>query len=193
MTDIYEKQRDLKAVDTVFGERPMVWQKDPLKDTLSNPKRARALDFYVNPDSRSYGNIKKSLLRAGYKVRIAERFLKQPPLWMKRAVMRSTIISQAETNLLEMTSGDFKNEKIKADMTKFALERLDRDNYGLKSKGELAIEQAEAKKSRVSEEGAAMIEALLQEYSKNRTKIQEIQPDLHNQSQDPLTPTPDGI
>jgi hypothetical protein len=161
--------KDLVSPEKKFeGIRPMVWQKEPLREVEKEPRRRKALEGYVNPESPTYGNIKLSLRRAGYSEGVVQGFLKRPPKWMEKAVLRGSIVDQAEMNLLEMTSHNYPEQRIKADMTKFVLERLDRSNYGLKGKEELEREERMEGKRRISEEGAIMIENLLKEYGRRR-------------------------
>ena len=94
------------------------------------PKQASFLTFYDNPKSETFGNALQSALKAGFKQEYAESISYKMPEWLAENVgtdRRKRIIEKAEKNLEDFMLSE--DERIKSDMTKFALTRLKKEHY----------------------------------------------------------------
>lgn len=92
------------------------------------PQQAEFLGYYLNPKSETYSNAKGSALKAGYSQEYAENITSLMPDWLSENIGRQIkIVEKAERNLEGFM--DSEDEKIKADMTKFALSRLKKESY----------------------------------------------------------------
>jgi hypothetical protein len=108
--------------------------------TIPNPQQEQALSFYKNPNSDTFGNLKQSLLKAGFKESYVTSIYTDKPKWITDNVSNTvSMIQQAEKNLQEYTSEQIdKNDKSKAnldfmkiqlDASKFILKTLGRSKY----------------------------------------------------------------
>lgn len=150
----------------IEGKKGMEWAPEiGDKRVAQDGQRRQVLENYLNPDSESYGDLEKSMVRAGYARGIAAGLSEEPPKWLKQVVRRVQIVEQSEEVLAQFTSAEYQmNDRIKADMARFALERLGRDTYGVKSKEE----REEEKRIGLGEEGKALVEIMLKEYANKR-------------------------
>jgi hypothetical protein len=102
------------------------------------------LDFianYFNPESETFNNAKQSALKVGYTEEYASVMLARKLKWMSDYVSQSEnigrkkrIIEKAENNLETLL--DEEDKRVKADMTKFALSRLKKEDYSEKTETE---------------------------------------------------------
>ncbi len=114
--------------------------------------------YYVDPKSSTFANAYQSAVKAGYSVAYAKQITHQSPKVLSEAVtMHQAMIEKAERNLEDMLTldesepvmtafGPMKNKAtgqpimrrntkimaIKADLSKFVLERLDRKHFSTK-------------------------------------------------------------
>lgn len=101
-----------------------------------DPRQALFLSYYFDQKSKTFSNALQSALKAGYEQEYAETITAQMPKWLSESISEAKIIKKAEKNLdefLEKESEDPIDKKIKADMTKFALERLNKKKYSART------------------------------------------------------------
>jgi len=154
------------------------------------PKRVimsqRMQDFwlhYTSPTSATFDNVYKSAIKAGYKEGYARRdaSVKLVPACKKlmtktqeevdeAAARRVRILTQAEKNIEEYVASspdDPTDKKIKADMTKFASERLGKDHYSTRS------ESVNSSIQLLTVDAREALEAQLRQYLPTTTRIHE--------------------
>ncbi len=113
--------------------------------TDPDPRQALFLSYYLDPKSTTFSNCQQSGLKAGYTEEYAKVITSQLPDWLSSNLKDSKRLQTAEKNLDEFL--DMKTEnirisngeeylstepalvKIKADVTKFTLERLNKEKY----------------------------------------------------------------
>lgn len=98
-----------------------------------DPRQALFLANYLDPKSKTFSNCKRAAIAAGYEEDYAQVLLSKMPTWLSTKVNQNYIVEKAENNLkefVEMSPENTGEMKIKADITKFALERLNRKDYG---------------------------------------------------------------
>lgn len=96
-------------------------------DRLLTPQQEKFLAQYTNPKSETFGNALQSGLKAGYSQEYSENITSQLPDWLSENLGKSKIVKKAEKNLEFLLDSD--DEKIMADMTKFALKTLGKKDY----------------------------------------------------------------
>ena len=90
-----------------------------------DPRQQVFLAAYINPSSNTFSNAKQSALDAGYSLEYANTITAQMPKWLSDNIRLPNILKKAENNVAKFLADDYKeNDKIKADMTKFALSNL---------------------------------------------------------------------
>ncbi len=97
-----------------------------------DPRQSLFLQYYLDPESETFSNAKQSALKAGYEEEYAKRITVDMPEWLSEKLSDVQIIQQAEKNLrefLELEPEDRTDKRIKSDITKFALERLNKRKY----------------------------------------------------------------
>lgn len=99
---------------------------------VPDPRQSLFLSYYLDPKSKTFSNALQSALKAGYEQEYAESITAQMPTWLSESIRDSEIIQRAEKNLSEFLN-DNEDKRIKADMTKFALERLNKAKYSSRS------------------------------------------------------------
>lgn len=95
-----------------------------------DPRQALFLKYYLDPKSETFSNAYRSAVEAGYEHEYAKRILSEDLDWLSENIRYENIIKKAEKNLEEFMSDD--NKKIRSDMTKFALERLNKKKFSLR-------------------------------------------------------------
>lgn len=94
-----------------------------------NPQRLMFKEYYCNPASDTFNLIYESAVKAGFSDSYS-RVLMSPSTdndWVKGIIKNYKLKSKAEINL-EMLL-DSEDEKVKADITKFTLKTLGKDEY----------------------------------------------------------------
>lgn len=112
-----------------------------------DPRQTLFLEYYLDPSSETFSNGYRSALKAGYSEEYAQTITANKSInWLSESVSDEYKLKIAEDNLVEfltmMTNnrGSNKNgeayifedaalKRIKADMTKFVLERLNKKKY----------------------------------------------------------------
>lgn len=122
-----------------------------------DPRQTLFLSYYLDPESETFSNALQSALRAGYEKRYAQNITHAMPTWLAENVGDDYLIKRAEMNLKEFVEMDttqpvvtmvgiVKDEngevvrkenpnlkRIKSDMTKFTLERLNKAKYSART------------------------------------------------------------
>lgn len=106
-----------------------------------DPRQSLFLQYYLDPKSEFFSNALQSALKAGYEQEYAESITSKMPTWLAEAVGDGYLIKKAEANLKEFL--ETASEKVKADMTKFVLERLNKGKYSERRElsGRVQVEQ----------------------------------------------------
>lgn len=93
-------------------------------------RQSTFLKYYFDPKSKTFGKAKASGLKAGYEREYAENIMSIMPDWLSVEIEKrkdKNLIEKAEKNLEIFLDGE--DEKIKADITKFVLTRLNKQKY----------------------------------------------------------------
>ena len=122
-----------------------------------DPRQALFLSYYFDPESDTFSNALQSTLRAGYEKRYAQNITHAMPTWLSEKVGDEYLIKRAEQNLKEFVEMDTRQpvitmvgqlidkdgnpvmkenpnlKRIKADVTKFTLERLNKAKYSART------------------------------------------------------------
>ena len=106
-----------------------------MANTDLTEKQKQFKRYYLMENSRSYGDVVASALRAGFSIKYAEKIHSVEPNWLKSLVRDYKIKENVQNNLEEFTSADYgrddhRREKIKADMTKFIAQTTMPEKYG---------------------------------------------------------------
>lgn len=125
---------------------------------IPDPRQALFLAGYLDPKSQTFGNGLQSALAAGYDENYAKTLTAKMPTWLEEKVRDSYIVQKAEKNLQEFIEMETKNnqttkdgsvfeyddpqlKRIKADITKFALERLAKGKYAQRNENEIKVKE----------------------------------------------------
>lgn len=92
-----------------------------------DPRQALFLKNYLDPKSETFSNAKQSAIKAGYSEDYADTILSKDLDWLSENIRYESIIKKAEKNLDEFM--DEEDTRVRADMTKFALERLRKEKF----------------------------------------------------------------
>lgn len=98
-----------------------------------DPRQSLFLALYLDPKSETFSNAFQSALKAGYEKEYAVVLTGQMPAWLSEKLKDNQLIAQAEKNLKEFTEMDPGRDsrwgKIKADISKFVVERLNKEKW----------------------------------------------------------------
>ena len=97
-----------------------------------DPRQIKFLELYLDPNSETFANAYKSAMDAGYKREYAENITKLLPKWLSDNIGDVQLVKKALKNLKEFLD-EKKDKKIKADITKFVLERLHKKKFSTKT------------------------------------------------------------
>src|SRR3989304_8600320 len=98
-------------------------------------KDKRQIDFlayYLNPKSPTFSNAYQSAKKAGYTHEYANSITALAPEWLSEAMGNQKMVKKAEKNLDEFLGFGNKDKdklKIKADISKFVAERLNKNKW----------------------------------------------------------------
>lgn len=95
--------------------------------TAPDPRQQLFLKYYLDPKSKTFSNSYQSALKAGYEDEYAKVVLSKDLDWLSSIIKDEHLIKKAEKNLDIFLDGE--DEKIKADITKFVLTRLNKQKY----------------------------------------------------------------
>ena len=117
---------------------------DPLDTSMSangkgselSPKQTLFKEYYLNPNSETFGNALQSALRAGYEQEYAESIGNQKTEWFAEIIRDFQRLAKAERVLDEMLDlailsplDSHQLVKIKQDTAKFIAERMGKQKY----------------------------------------------------------------
>jgi hypothetical protein len=112
-----------------------------------DPRQVLFLSYYFDPNSESFSNGLQSAIRAGYGKEYAENLVSNMPKWLSEFVGDQYLVKKAEKNIKEFLEMNVTNQgvtkdgkeiyeyddagkiRVKADVSKFILERLNKDKY----------------------------------------------------------------
>ena len=112
---------------------------------ILDPRQSSAIHGYKNPNSPTFGNLKQSMLNAGYDDEYAHSIGGRKPDWLLDSIVDDVnLIRHAEKNLKGYITMNIDlddkygvdMEKLKADMTKFVLKTLAKGKYSDKTEEE---------------------------------------------------------
>lgn len=122
-----------------------------------DPRQALFLEYYFDPNSETFSNAAQSAIRAGFSKRYAANITHLLPTWLSESIGDQYLIRRAEQNLKEFVEMDTRQpvitmvgqlidkdgnpvmkenpnlKRIKADVTKFTLERLNKAKYSART------------------------------------------------------------
>lgn len=95
-----------------------------------NPQRLAFKEYYCNPTSETFNDIEKSALKAGFSESYSKVLMSESTAndWVKNIIKNYKLKSLAEKNLEKLLKQE-DNLNIQADMTKFTLKTLGKDEY----------------------------------------------------------------
>ena len=94
---------------------------------VPDPRQSLFLANYLDPKSPTWSNAYQSALSAGYEDEYAKAITAKMPTWLAEKVNDTYLINKAESNLREFSEDS--EPRIKADITKFVAERLNKAKY----------------------------------------------------------------
>lgn len=135
-----------------------------MKDEL-DPRQASFLQYYLDPKSETFSNGYGSAIKAGYGEGYAQQITAREPAWLE-IVKDWELLKKAEKNLKEFLEHDT-DDKIRADMTKFVLERLHKKKYSARTEVEHSGEIAEKQRIELDEKTNKLLEDFIKWREKN--------------------------
>jgi vacuolar-type H+-ATPase catalytic subunit A/Vma1 len=111
--------------------------------SVPDPRQTLFIANYIDPKSDTFANCLQSGIKAGFTEEYSKTIMAVMPDWLSETLKDAQIINQAEKNLegfLNKESDDPTDKRIKSDMTKFTLERLNKKKYAAKQEVEQAGE-----------------------------------------------------
>lgn len=108
---------------------------------ITDPKQSMALKNYTDPTSPTFGDLKNSMLNAGYKENSLTAIYTRPPSWLSENIKQDVdMIKQAEDNLrkynsvkIDILTSDNKNAidiaRLQVDVSKFIVKTLAKQKY----------------------------------------------------------------
>lgn len=91
------------------------------------PQQQAFLVNYLDPNSDTWSNAMQSALKAGYSREYSESITAQMPKWLSEYLGDSILVKKALENLESLL--DDEDTRVRADMTKFTLERLNKNKF----------------------------------------------------------------
>ena len=92
------------------------------------PRQSQFLKNYLDPKSKTFSNAYQSAIQAGFTEDYAKTILSKDLDWLSENVRDNKLVVKALKNLDNLLGGE--DDKIKADLTKFTLSRLNREKFG---------------------------------------------------------------
>ena len=92
-----------------------------------DPRQAEFLKNYLDPKSGTFANALRSALKAQYSEEYAKNIMSLMPDWLSENIEDTGLVAKAIKNLNDLL--ETKDERVKADMTKFTLERLNKNKF----------------------------------------------------------------
>ncbi len=95
------------------------------------PQQKLFLSGYLDPNSETWSNAKQSAIKAGYSLEYADNIMSLMPVWLSDNIGNTNLVKKALDNLESLL--DEEDKRIKADMTKFTLERLSKGRFSART------------------------------------------------------------
>ena len=95
------------------------------------PRQTQFLKNYLDPKSNTFSNAYQSAIQAGFSEEYAKTIISKDLDWLSENVKDSKLVVKALKNLDNLLDGE--DERIKADLTKFTLTKLNKEKFGDKS------------------------------------------------------------
>jgi hypothetical protein len=95
------------------------------------PQQQLFLAGYLDPNSDTWSNAKQSAIKAGYSLEYADNIMSLMPDWLSDNIGNTNLVKKALDNLESLL--DEEDKRIKADMTKFTLERLSKGRFSART------------------------------------------------------------
>ena len=108
-----------------------------------DPRQSLFLSYYLDPKSETFSVCYQSAIKAGYEEEYSKSLVNLMPKWLSTFIKNNYFVRKAESNMqefLEMDNNDPNKLKVKADISKFILERLDRKKYSTRTEFGLSDE-----------------------------------------------------
>ncbi len=99
------------------------------------PRQQAFLNNYLDPKSETFSNAYQSALKAGFSEEYAKTILSQDVDWLSENLRDNKLVVKALKNLDILLDGE--DTKVRADLTKFVLERLNKQKFSTKSEIDL--------------------------------------------------------
>jgi len=99
------------------------------KDEKLSSQQIKFLEFYLNVESDTFGNVYQSGLKAKYSKEYSENITHLMPKWLSENIGDTKLLAKVMRNLDKFLD-DNKNVSIQADITKFLAKSLDRAKFG---------------------------------------------------------------
>lgn len=115
---------------------------DGYNQHVANPKQILFLEAYFNEDSETFGNARQSAIKAGFSESYADQIMSRLPTWFTEKVKDAAMLAKAENNLvrfLGLDESDNGKLKVKADITKFVAERLNKKKYSQRVENDVQV------------------------------------------------------
>jgi hypothetical protein len=91
-------------------------------DIIIDPRQVKTIELYKNPVSETFGNLKRSAIKAGYNEDYADQLSFRNPAWLSESFVEDVrTIQKAERNLRKINDKDInldKDTKYNADLIK---------------------------------------------------------------------------
>lgn len=114
-----------------------------------DPRQSLFLSLYLDPKSKTFSNAMTSAIKAGYDPDYARQIMGQMPTWLNEKLQNNMLVEKAEKNVATFLDMETINKKltedgevvqfddaalmrIKADVTKFVLERLAKSKWSVR-------------------------------------------------------------
>jgi len=115
------------------------------KDKKLDPRQIRFLELYLDPNSDTFGSATSSAVKAGFSKEYAKTITTKNLKWLSENVSDLELVKKALDNLEEFLN-EKEDKKIKADITKFVLERLHKKKFSQKSEVEHSVNKEQVEK-----------------------------------------------
>ena len=106
-----------------------------MKEKKLDPRQLKFLELYLDKNSETFANATQSAIKAGFGKEYAESITVKKLAWLSESVGDAELVIQAMKNLKEFLS-EKEDKRIKADITKFVLERLNKKKFSTKTEVE---------------------------------------------------------
>src|SRR3990167_2379861 len=143
-------------------------QKTTNQYTAHDPRQAEFLKHYLDPKSDTFGNATQSGIRAGYTEEYSKTIIGRELDWLSDYIKDTDLVRKAEKNLNKFLGEEFSDDKIKADITKFVLERLNKAKYSTKQEVEHSGGIKNIEEVKLDKETTKFLEAFI---NKRKKKI----------------------